>query len=307
MENLRTASVKHCFAPCHTTGYLLLDYKTKSYKGRFTMDKMSKPNWACPICGEDFTRKSSAFRHNDNIHEGRCLPVRYIDYLAGRQSGLYQPPLTPTRLLGSRTEMKFNHRNNQLADSIGGDFSYLNGTEFKNKSEYAAERSFTRATDQDDHITEIFNRVLKLRTLERAFNQPSQTQNMPVPFINFNTIPTDIGIVKPIGFQSYVCNLCLCGPIEEVSKFVEHGSLRKVKHMCDPEQLMKAKHLTEAKREAWNDLLFQFLAGLVSRWIGQDEIYLKAEELFPMEGYEFGTDAKKPPPSYVEDCIDLDI
>jgi hypothetical protein len=59
---------------------------------------MSKPLWACSICGEDFTRKSSAKRHGFNVHDQNCRVVRYTDYLVGRMSGEYPKPIEPPRL-----------------------------------------------------------------------------------------------------------------------------------------------------------------------------------------------------------------
>ena len=61
---------------------------------------MSKPLWACIICAEDFTRKSSAKRHMDNIsiHNERPVIVRYMEYIIGRAKGDYPPPITPPRL-----------------------------------------------------------------------------------------------------------------------------------------------------------------------------------------------------------------
>src|SRR5439155_3107217 len=43
------------------------------------------------ICSEHFTRRYNAKRHNLKAHRGRSEIVRLIDYLAGRQSGKYQP------------------------------------------------------------------------------------------------------------------------------------------------------------------------------------------------------------------------
>lgn len=59
---------------------------------------MSKPLWACSICGEDFTRKSSAKRHGFNVHDQNCRVVRYTEYLVGRMSGEYPKPIEPPRL-----------------------------------------------------------------------------------------------------------------------------------------------------------------------------------------------------------------
>jgi hypothetical protein len=67
---------------------------------------MSKPLWACSVCGEDFTRRSSAERHRDNVHHGNSLVVRFVDYLARRASGIYPDPIDPPRLL-KRTTPQF--------------------------------------------------------------------------------------------------------------------------------------------------------------------------------------------------------
>jgi hypothetical protein len=59
---------------------------------------MSKALWACTLCGEDFTRRSSAERHRNNIHQGRSGIVRFVEYLAGIASKLYPRPIDPPRL-----------------------------------------------------------------------------------------------------------------------------------------------------------------------------------------------------------------
>jgi hypothetical protein len=73
---------------------------------------MSKPLFACTICGEDFTRRTSADRHRKNIHNGHNSIVRYIEYIARRASSLYAPPITPRRLSRKKKLMEF-HNNNQ--------------------------------------------------------------------------------------------------------------------------------------------------------------------------------------------------
>lgn len=52
---------------------------------------IQKINFVCTVCSETFTRKSGARRHNDSIHAGTALFVRFIDYVIGRIEGLYQP------------------------------------------------------------------------------------------------------------------------------------------------------------------------------------------------------------------------
>ena len=57
---------------------------------------MGKPNWACAACGMYSSRKSSVKRHIQNIHAGNANFVSFVDYLVGRNMGLYWPCLSPT-------------------------------------------------------------------------------------------------------------------------------------------------------------------------------------------------------------------
>lgn len=52
----------------------------------------TKQNWACALCGETFTRRSSGTRHNLNLHSGVSMVVRFTDYVSGVISGKYKPP-----------------------------------------------------------------------------------------------------------------------------------------------------------------------------------------------------------------------
>jgi hypothetical protein len=264
---------------------------------------MSKPVWACPTCGEDFTRKSSAMRHSSKLHNGRVFPIRYIDYLTGRQSGQYPPPLTPPRLLRSRTKMRSNRSNNHLtvADSSRGEFSLPKDMEFNDDSRYI-DQSFARATHQIDPIDETTKLVRQYVEYQSAYNRLNQAHNSWLPSINADSFSSRMSIAKPIGFSG-ICDLCLSGQIDAVWNFVEDGSLTKIIHACDPEVVMRLKHLDEDKRKAFQYTSLRSLADAVNYWIGHGEVYLKAEELLPTERYDFVTDAKRPPSH--EDYIGL--
>jgi hypothetical protein len=64
-----------------------------------------KPNWVCSNCGMWSTRKFSVKRHIINQHDGNAYLVAYIDYLVGRQSGLYPPSSQPE--LQNQQEKKY--------------------------------------------------------------------------------------------------------------------------------------------------------------------------------------------------------
>ena len=52
---------------------------------------MGRITWVCATCGEHFTRKYSASRHNNNLHFGNGLIVTLLDYIVGRASHQYLP------------------------------------------------------------------------------------------------------------------------------------------------------------------------------------------------------------------------
>lgn len=45
----------------------------------------------CATCGQGFTRKSSAARHNYNLHSGQAIIVKPYDYIVGRLNGEFSP------------------------------------------------------------------------------------------------------------------------------------------------------------------------------------------------------------------------
>jgi hypothetical protein len=50
---------------------------------------MSKVNWVCATCGQDFTRSYSANRHNNHFHYGKGIIVRFLEYVIGRINGQF--------------------------------------------------------------------------------------------------------------------------------------------------------------------------------------------------------------------------
>jgi hypothetical protein len=62
---------------------------------------MEKPNWVCISCGMWSSRKYSVNRHILTVHGGYSLMVSFIEYIVGRQTGIYRPP-SPAASLGHR-------------------------------------------------------------------------------------------------------------------------------------------------------------------------------------------------------------
>lgn len=88
------------------------------------MNSLNGSAWICAICGEDFTRKPSAKRHNDNLHLGGAMIVRPIEYIIGRLNGKFPVPHDP---------LSFRRNNKSQKNALGPTLSkpILEGKEDK--------------------------------------------------------------------------------------------------------------------------------------------------------------------------------
>lgn len=150
---------------------------------------MSKALWACSVCGEDFTRRTSGERHSENVHGGNSLVVRFVDYLAGRASGIYPEPIDPPRLL-KRTRPHFGKTPNgdfvNATDAFGAENmikdSYWNSNTNKNLSklnpsylQYLSNQSSNEMTNLDENLRNLQN-PLQLKMIMNGYS------NQQIPF-----------------------------------------------------------------------------------------------------------------------------
>lgn len=66
------------------------------------MTMIEKYTWVCSTCSQGLTRKSSAKRHNNNLHSGSATIVRPLEYIIGRLNGKFPPTMDP---------LLFRHKN----------------------------------------------------------------------------------------------------------------------------------------------------------------------------------------------------
>ncbi len=59
------------------------------------MDNLLAKTWICSLCGQGFTRRTSARRHNDHLHSAKSIIMRPIEYLVGRLQGRLPSPQDP--------------------------------------------------------------------------------------------------------------------------------------------------------------------------------------------------------------------
>jgi hypothetical protein len=73
---------------------------------------MGRISWVCASCAQNFTRRFTADRHNRNLHDGKGIIVRILDYIVGRTNGQF---LSQDQLAFRRE--KKNEKNQSLFDS----------------------------------------------------------------------------------------------------------------------------------------------------------------------------------------------
>jgi len=150
---------------------------------------MSKALWACSLCGEDFTRRSSAERHRYTVHQGNSLIVRFVDYLAGRSSGIYAAPIDPPRLL-KRARPEFGKTPNGdfvnatdvivAENTIKDPYSYINTNKNLSKLnpcylQYLSNESSNEMTNIDETFINLQN-LLQLKMIMNRYS------NQQIPF-----------------------------------------------------------------------------------------------------------------------------
>jgi hypothetical protein len=80
---------------------------------------MSKINYVCAICGQDFTRRCSANRHNNHFHLGNGIIVRTLEYIIGRINGQFLPPPNNNNDLSTRIIRKWWHNKHNSSPFTG--------------------------------------------------------------------------------------------------------------------------------------------------------------------------------------------
>ena len=139
------------------------------------MLEMGRPSYVCTVCSEHFTRKYSAKRHNQNIHNGTAEIVRLIDYLAGRSSGQYMPdnPFwykhnNPYHNVGAAT----------VADSVGNTFQsrYIPQQTPLGTSQYSTSPMYRSRQIMDESYATSLSQgtIQKIQELKRLVNKYPQ-------------------------------------------------------------------------------------------------------------------------------------
>jgi hypothetical protein len=171
---------------------------------------MGRVTHACTTCAEHFTRRYSATRHNLTIHNGRGEIVPLLEYLAGRNSGRYQPSRPSLYRRPSKKRIHDFRRATVTADSMGDTFpprGFQHETPFQSIQtttlslpstsqpqpqpqgvlSYPTDRISQPIHTTNDQVTLTQETVLKIQELTRLMYKYPQYHSNPDAFVKCAT------------------------------------------------------------------------------------------------------------------------
>ena len=165
---------------------------------------MKFPRWICINCGQPSGRRYNIQRHMSIRHNGIGAFVSFSDYLAGRQTGIYQPSSAPT----------YHSRTNHLDTFM----------------EEVHKELARKLVNQNFPPRPTWNQN------QYGYNSASSSSNS-----TSNTQPSTIDSNDILGYRGHVCKNCLEANIEEIhlAAFNEKGIAER-KHVCEPKKLAES-------------------------------------------------------------------
>jgi hypothetical protein len=167
---------------------------------------MGKPLFVCVKCGQDFTRKYGARRHNKIHHLERSSVIGYTEYIIGRTRGTIPPPTEfPPRLIAIRERKQKMMKNMPAHNNTKPHFTvYPDLTSDKPNSQNdvlspAALGTQTKKNDPLDDTIAILSEAVEFKNLQNVLSGKSNTSSLPSaysPGDNFS-LSSKIGVLEP--------------------------------------------------------------------------------------------------------------
>jgi hypothetical protein len=126
-----------------------------------------KRTCVCATCGQGFTRKSSAVRHNNILHSGQAMIVKPYDYIIGRLRGEFSP--------GDPGIYRSNRRNQTNSSVYDQPFQTKN-------NERTNSRIYADVQAHELHPPNSINPMSQGRALYRSSETPQWPVNQETPY-----------------------------------------------------------------------------------------------------------------------------
>lgn len=239
--------------------------------------------WVCGTCSQGFTRKYSANRHNKNIHFGRGIIVRLLDYIVGRIEGRY---VASNPLLFRKNNGNSNFRMPRsdigMSNQTPSPISYGDSNSSKDYNQMLQSRSPTVQVRNNasydsselDYMIDLVSRVLKILSIEkptvsRVGVVDPILKNKPYTSI-FSPLLSQFDEDRFFGYKGYVCPCCAYCVIHRLDfrKGPVEARVWSADHKCDMRNfdLNKKESGRIGYVEAF-DMVLHHLPLLVNDWL----------------------------------------
>ena len=211
---------------------------------------MSRRNWSCADCGMYSSRKYSVERHIQNLHNGNGQIVSFVDYIAGRQAGIYPHGLPPTYV--KKNSVTGIPKTSPMAIMQKELFKALAWKSVNNKKSYDLAQQMPFLNHQ-----QIF-----------AYQDPS----VPLFFSSQGFVPKSEDI---FGFEVHLCEKCsTIRPITicYANEVDEAGQVRIGMTCCNSIQLT---HTSKEVNEVEQQMYLKTLKNLVDVWTVNNQNHYK--------------------------------
>jgi hypothetical protein len=148
---------------------------------------MSKVSWVCATGGQDFTRRCSANRHNNHIHYGNGIIVRFLEYVLGRTNGQFPPPANNNS--STRMIRKLWHNNDNSIPFTGN--NYNNNNNNHNGLRSGGEGGFTTIPDLIGNALGCGTAVEPIRSNNMHKDLSKAPPYYVNPLLQSSSIPSD--------------------------------------------------------------------------------------------------------------------
>lgn len=237
-------------------------------------DRLKLQGWVCVACERPFTRHWNANRHAAEQHMGQSTQiVTLIEYLAGRQSGIYQYPLP------YQTQSSAKPSARKSATNI---YDILHIFESREKAEQNEQNGNNPLNQM---MTGFAREIGRQSAANYASNVQQQQQSRAMISSMYTMAPqshfrsnslTPIGNEADIfGFRGHICSKCLLTEHLAIS-YPSSEQIRRVeiKHLCDPVLLANNQNLDQKVMETSFEFMHQnlpkYLKNIVNLWNRRD-------------------------------------
>lgn len=244
----------------------------------------------CVTCSQDFTRKSSADRHNNYIHSGMGIIVRFLDYIVGRLEGKYvaSDPLLFRKNNGYNIRARISSVNSSThSPSLMSFGDSIAGKEVNQKLPIHPPITQRYDFSDLDYMINLASRAQKIKNL-LSISQSSMGMPPPIssafcniPFVVVNTLLAQLDNENFFGYREEVCPGCVYDAIYRLD--FRGGSIHEriwsTGHKCDPPVF--ALHDNNSRGREYVeacDLMPSRLLSIVTDWL-EDNLHIFATKL----------------------------